>query len=106
MLIFVILSFSSEIVTSSPYFIYSLLIACKTGAATGIISGLSMGYFYTALPVCIIAGYGFLCYYWLGMMGVGMGVCGVALLIPYFMVLSLYSALMNTSSMIGYANNS
>ena len=65
-----------------------------------------MGYLYTILPVCIVAGFGFLCYYWLGMMGVAMGVCGIAILIPYFMILNLYSALMNISSVIGYANNS
>lgn len=78
--------------------------SCKTGPATCLISGLSKGYSYTFIPIVAIAPFGFLCYYWLGILGVGFGAVGIGLFIPYYMNANLYHSLMNSSSMIGFVS--
>lgn len=78
--------------------------SCMTGTATCLISGLSDGYFFNFLPSVVIASFGFLCYFWLGAFGLGMGAVGFAIYIPYYLNVSLYHSIMNTSSMIGYVN--
>ena len=78
--------------------------SCKTGPATCLISGLSNGYSYTFIPTVIIAPFGFLCYFWLGNVGAGLGAVGIGLFIPYYMNVNLYHSIMNCSSMIGFVS--
>jgi hypothetical protein len=52
----------------------------------------------------IIAPFGFLCYFWLGILGLGMGLMGFALYIPYYINVNLYHSIMNCSSMIAFVS--
>ena len=106
MTICILVTFSAELVGSSTFFVYSMLKSCKTGAATALISSLSMGYFYSFIPVVSLASFVFLCYYWLGSFGVSMGLIGFAVYIPHYMNINLYHSTMNTATMMGYINKS
>jgi len=102
MFVSILISLTAEIKSSGLKYIYDLMKSCKTGPATCLISGLSDGYSYTFLPMVVIAPFGFLCYFWLGNVGVGLGTVGIGLFIPYYMNLNLYHSLMNCASMMGF----
>jgi Na+/H+-translocating membrane pyrophosphatase len=106
MILCLLITFSAEIVGSRAFFIYSMLKSCKAGAATALISVLSMGYFYTALPVISLASFGYLCHCWLGSFGVGMGLIGMTLYLPFYLNSNLYHSTMNIASMIAYVSKS
>ena len=100
----ILISLTAEIKSSGTKYLYDLLKSCKTGAATCLISGLSKGYSYTFYPMVILAPFGFLCYFWLGILGVGMGLMGFAMFIPYYINVNLYHSIMNCASMIGFVS--
>ncbi len=104
MFVSIVISLTAEIKSSGMKYIYDLMKSCKTGAATCLISGLSKGYSYTFMPMVVIAPFGFLCYFWLGNLGVGMGMIGFAMFIPYYMNVNLYHSIMNCTSMISFVS--
>jgi K(+)-stimulated pyrophosphate-energized sodium pump len=100
----ILISLTAEIKSTGTIYLYDLLKSCKTGAATCLISGLSKGYSYTFYPIVILAPFGYLCYFWLGIFGIGMGLMGFAMFIPYYINVNLYHSIMNCSSMIGFVS--
>jgi K(+)-stimulated pyrophosphate-energized sodium pump len=104
MFVSILISLSAEIKSSKLKYIYDLMKSCKTGAATCLISGISKGYFYTFWPMVAIAPFGFLCYFWLDNLGVGLGMVGFGMFIPYYMNVNLYHSIMNCASMISFVS--
>jgi Na+/H+-translocating membrane pyrophosphatase len=96
--------FCSEILINHPRFIYSIIKACKTGASTNLIYGLSFGYFSNVIPIVTYASILFLAYFWLGAFGVGLISIGIATLIPNFLGVSIFISVTEISSMIGVVN--
>lgn len=88
MLISILISISSQIMTSHPFFLYALLGSCKTGAATCLIYGLSFGYLYNMFPIIGIVAISYLWHWWLGAFGIAMGGIGVAMYIIINMIIS------------------
>lgn len=99
-----LLLFISSFITSSSYSLYSLLRSCESSSSTLIISGLSLGYFSIIIPILLLTGLIYLCYYWLDIVGIYMSLVGIAVLLPYVINLNLYSSVVNTTTMVAYIN--
>lgn len=102
MFLSILIALTAEIKSSGLKYIYDLMKSCKTGPATCLISGLSKGYSYTFIPIVLIAPFGFLCYFWLGNFGVGLGTVGIGLFIPCYINANLYHSIMNCASMMSF----
>jgi len=86
-----IIGYSTEVMTSySNSFVQELADSCKTGPATNIIYGLSLGYVSTIVPVVVLCG---VCYYAhssLGFYGVALAALGMLSNLPICLAIDGY----------------
>jgi Na+/H+-translocating membrane pyrophosphatase len=64
--------------------------ACKTGAATNIIYGLSLGYYSTIIPVIVLCGVCYFSHSSLGFYGVSLSALGMLSNLPICLAIDSY----------------
>lgn len=96
------LMLAGELQANHPRFVYSLINTSTGGVARNVVEGLSVGYLGNAGPVIIWGGILFLSYFWLGSFGVSLATVGAALLIPNYLNINTYFALVETGSFISF----
>ena len=74
----------------------------ESGSATGIISGLSYGYFFTVLPTVMIVGMAFVGSYWLGVYGVCLIALGFISSFPLYSFVNNYYSIADNTTFIIY----
>lgn len=96
------LMLAGELQANHPRFVYSLINTSTGGVARNVVEGLSIGYLGNAGPVIVWGGILFLSYFWLGSFGVSLATVGAALLIPNYLNINTYFALVETGSFISF----
>lgn len=88
----------AELQANHPRFLQSLVSQSRWGASANLVEGLSFGYLGSAVPIVVWAGVGYLAYFWLGSLGAALSAVGVALLIPNYLAINTYFALVDNAS--------
>ena len=79
-----------ELGTNHPRVLDIISSSCMTGSATNLIYGLSYGYFFNLIPFVLIAGFGYLCSFLLGVFGVALIVVGFTSFLPLYLNIAIF----------------